>query len=81
MCSVDKNLNVFYLEHNKSIKTQHIIGHLPIIKKLYFQKQFLENSSYVELRDQGSVLHIVFALPQHSGNYECEASNRAGLIS
>ena len=28
----------------------------------------------------GSVLHIVIALPQHSGKYECQASNRAGSL-
>ena len=67
---------------NKSIFNKTKIQAIYLeLKNLYFQKQFLENSSYVELRDQGSVLHIVFALPQHSGNYECEASNRAGLIS
>jgi hypothetical protein len=26
------------------------------------------------------VLHIVIALPQHSGKYECEAANRAGSV-
>ena len=47
---------------------------------LSLQQKFFENPSQVTLKSQNSVLHIIIALPQHSGTYECEASNRAGSI-